>query len=409
LKASRRACGGDVASEMGSRQLVIDVALTQLVPPVWRRLRVSSSMRLDVFDDQVLRPVLGLPRNTHLSVFRVANGQTRAAGLGLAQLARFGEIEPMPLCFGPALVDFVLHESDDECQHTDRMHINVFYGGALCNFAKVRLSDLLCAAGDVLEWVYDLGAAHRYTLRVAELVDVAPSEDSPVRLLDGLNAPIPIDTGGIEFIAILYNSLWPLEHRRGSDTAAGAGGGGGGGRVASAGSTGATIPSELMVVEHAVEKTGAHLEPATWWENYDDLRFHCMDSALTCDFLSRYDPTFFNLATCEAALRAAASSCDGAMHTKMTLQCSYPGSEGSLALKDGGAAAQRLASSRQSEAPRCFHCGIQVGLQRCGSCKMVSFCGKACLAAGWPAHKSACKKESKRQQGKQASGKHREA
>ena len=65
-------------------------------------------------------------------------------------------------------MDFVLHERDDDQQHTDRMHINVFHGGALCNSAKVRLSDPLCAAGDVLEWVYDLGNVHKYTLRVAE-------------------------------------------------------------------------------------------------------------------------------------------------------------------------------------------------------------------------------------------------
>jgi hypothetical protein len=286
------------------------------------------------------------------------------------------------------MVDFVLHEREDECQQTDRMHINVFYRGALCNLGKVRLSDLLCAGGHVLEWVYDLGDAHEYTLRVAESVDVTASEDSPVKLQDGFNAPIPINSGSIEKIALRCNTLRRLGQRRGADTAAGAGGGGGGKEELHA--LALQVPQYLasLVVEHAVEQAPVNLEPETWWETHDGLRSQCTDSALSFDFLTRYGPTFFDLATCEAALRAVTSSSPGAMHSSIFIQ-TLDGPAESVTLKDRGVAAQRLAW--QLEAPRYFNCGIQLALQKCGKCRMVSFFGRACQAAGWPAHKPSCK------------------
>ena len=97
-------------------------------------------------------------------MFRVSRGDTRAPDLRLAEMPRLGEIEAMPLCFGPKNSDFSLEEPGladgleaASASAVDRMHVNIFHGGALCDYTRPHLSDLLCAEGDVLEWVHDLG------------------------------------------------------------------------------------------------------------------------------------------------------------------------------------------------------------------------------------------------------------
>ena len=42
-----------------------------------------------------------------------------------------------------------------------------------------------------------------------------------MKLLDGYNASVPINSGCIEKLVLVYNSLWPLGQRRGTDTASG--------------------------------------------------------------------------------------------------------------------------------------------------------------------------------------------
>jgi hypothetical protein len=148
LRAARKA-----AVARPNSMLVLDVERAELSPRVWRRLRVDSHERLSVFDDRVLRPAFGYARGRHLSVFRVAHGETIVPELELADRPSLGEIEPMPLCFGVQLSDaFFEPEGDVKADaedpigikgSVDMMHINIFFGGSLCNSRQVRLSDVL--------------------------------------------------------------------------------------------------------------------------------------------------------------------------------------------------------------------------------------------------------------------------
>ena len=146
----------------------------------------------------------------------------------------------MPLCFGAKEFDFVLNMGKQELtapghlncqdaaptqneqgasQNTDAMHVNVFYCGALCDYrrysfylvywykstktdtgGRVYLSDLVLGAGDTLQWVYDLGEAHRYTIRVFEVLktDDLHAGDGlgigGVCLVDGQGNALPVCT-----------------------------------------------------------------------------------------------------------------------------------------------------------------------------------------------------------------------
>jgi hypothetical protein len=154
----------------------------------------------------------------------VAKGETRAPELRLSEMARFCEVDPMPLCFGPPTPDFVCKAQDSDFSENanngavnanngaslavDQMRVNVFYGGALCDAGKVRLSDLVCVEGDTLEWVYDLGTAHRYTLRLIQVLDAGVPRPLP-RILT-----LPRATPWVYWTARATRSPTTAEHRK---------------------------------------------------------------------------------------------------------------------------------------------------------------------------------------------------
>jgi len=393
-------------------RIVVDVFTTQLVPPVWRRLCVPWKVYLSQFDDQILRPALGLPRQDHLSVFRVAKGETRAPELCLSEMPHFGYIEPMPLCFGPIVPDFVCGQKDSDVRArpenamdlaVDRMHVNIFYGGALCDSSKVRLSDLLCAEGDSLEWVYDLGAAHRYTLRLVKVLDALqePSVehhdlaagDTKI-VLDGAGNALPADCGSVERMALIFNTLWRPDGGAGRDEEQQAG-------VSLADEGGGTVPTEIdRRGEGIVKEATVTLDPGEWWGKYDQLRKMTLkqsDSVVSLDYLSVYDPWSFDRARCAAEVRAACRSSVSHRHSGQThastLMYECSNNNNSTTLADGGRKVQQQAAEQKAkDADKgCHHCGSLVGLQRCKKCLQVRFCGQQCLVAGWPAHKADCK------------------
>ena len=319
-----------------AERIVVDVCATQLVPPVWRRLCVPWKVYLAQLDVQILRPALGLPRQDHLSVFRVAKGETRAPELCLCDMPRFGDIDPMPLCFGPTLPDFVCDMRDGQtdeasrCTAVDQMHVNVFYGGVLCDASKVRVSDLLCQDGDALEWVYDLGQAHRYTVRLVQVVaplqglsgdgeqqDLAASES--ISVLDGAGNGLPNDCGSVEHMALLFNNLWRPDGGAGREEPhpAGArladeGGGEGGGAGAGSGAGGGAVPAGIdRRGQDKIKEVTIDLDAGRWWVEYDTLRKNAAmqsESLVSPDYLSVYDPWSFDRARCAAEVRAACRS-----------------------------------------------------------------------------------------------------
>jgi len=407
-------------------RIVVDVFTTQLVPPVWRRLCVPWKVYLSQFDQQILRPALGLHRQGHLSVFRVAKGETRAPELRLSEMPRFGDIDPMPLCFGPTLPDFVCGAQNRNFRSppegamgltVDQMHVNVFYGGALCDSSKVRLSDLLCAEGDSLEWVHDLGQAHRYTLRLVQVVDnlhalQAPSVEhqdlaagDSVRVLDGAGNALPNDCGSLEHMALIFNTLWRpdggagREEEQREDHQAGAplaDERGGAGRGEGEGEGGGTVPTGIdRTREGTIKEATVDLDAAQWWAEYDQLRAMALkqsESIVTLDYLSVYDPWCFDRGRCAAEVRAACRSSMSHRHSGIVLHEAKE-AQASITLADGGHKMQQQAAEQKAkDADKgCHNCGSLVGLQRCKKCLKVRFCGQQCLLAGWPAHKADCK------------------
>ena len=96
-----------------------------------------------------------------------------------------------------------------------------------------------------------------------------------------------------------------------------------------------------------------------------------------------------------AALLAAGARKDAKMHTHNTPL------EFAIALHSSNAALIALLSESASpdeEAPvvgaSCEQCGATAGLKACGGCAAAVYCGPACSAAAWPAHKAECKRRS---------------
>jgi hypothetical protein len=373
LRAARKAL--KAAGARRNSMLVLEVETAELVPRVWRRLRVDSRQRLSVFDDCVLRPAFGYARGHHLSVFRIARGETIAPELELADRPSLGEIEPMPLCFGPQLPDACGFEPEGDIKadaedpigilgSVDMIHINLFFGGSLCNSRQVRLSDVLVTTGDRLEWAYDLGEPHRFTVTLVAIEEgTMRSERNEPSLLDGAGAHLPVDHGSVEELAVTLNRLWPPFSE-------------------------ARIASDGCGDTQVVPKTGAPLLPEFWWSVYNALRARCLP-ALSPDFLCAYDPLRLNFDATVAAIRLACRT----VEVGAGLRNNYysRGWCGPAVSNDGGVSAEQNLSALQDATPSCLNCGTLVGLMKCSKCLTAYFCSQACIVGAWPTHKRACK------------------
>ena len=239
-----------------------------------------------------------------MSVFRVARGETRAPHLGLAYLSRFDEIEPMPLCFGRKVHDFACGDTAQDTSDTtfnlDLMHVNIFYGGMWCDSSRLRLSDVCTTEGDTLEWVYDLGSAHRYTIRLPPVTS-APEDADAICLLDGTGNAAPTDCGFVEDVALLYNRLWPSvprahdspQHTTEQPPCAAEN----------------RMPQELVLCgDVMVKEVDATLSPRKWWKECDILRKLCLSASpaiISHDYLSRFDSLCFDHHAFASQVRAA--------------------------------------------------------------------------------------------------------
>jgi len=120
-------------------------------PRIWRRFRVSAGMKLSVFQDKVLAPILGWVRNFHCYTFT----DFRDGAL-----------------FGP-----------DEASSVDRVHVCQI-GYDYLPDDRFILANLFSKEGDQIGYLYDFGDKWWHELTVEKII---PQEESTgeVKVIDG--------------------------------------------------------------------------------------------------------------------------------------------------------------------------------------------------------------------------------
>lgn len=171
-RSARRAAGRPPVP----RDLVLHVALAEITPPIWRRLRVPDRLTLDQLH-RVLQLVFGW-MDYHLYEFRPGGDEDsaddgRRARLGALETPRLRWTIPDAEWDDP---DFV--ETRDSRQTT--------------------LRELALARGAALSYVYDFGDEWVHHILVEKVVKARGAEDDSLpTLLDGARAGPPEDAGGV--------------------------------------------------------------------------------------------------------------------------------------------------------------------------------------------------------------------
>ncbi|GBE89604.1 MM3350-like domain-containing protein [Sparassis latifolia] len=120
-------------------------------PRIWRRFRLSGGIKLSVFQDKVLAPILGWVRNFHCYVFT----DLRDGAL-----------------FGP-----------ETSSSVDRVHLT-HIGYDYLPDEKFMLSHLFAKEGDQIGYLYDFGDKWFHEITVEKIIPQEES-DGEVKILDG--------------------------------------------------------------------------------------------------------------------------------------------------------------------------------------------------------------------------------
>ncbi len=143
----------------------IKVTLVDSKPPIWRRLLVPSSVKLDKFH-QILQDAMGWT-NSHLHQFRVGNQY-----FGVPDEESYGDVEDESL---------------------------------------VKLNEVLRAEKDAMVYEYDFGDDWRHKIVLEKVLPVDPDVPLP-RCTAGKRACPPEDCGGIWGYAELLETIHDREH-----------------------------------------------------------------------------------------------------------------------------------------------------------------------------------------------------
>jgi len=237
---------------------------------------------------------------------------------------------------------------------------------------KVLVGDVLGAAGDSTEFVFDLGDSWRWSIGVVGDGDCAKGEKAN-ELLDGWGAAPPHDINKAVYIATL--NLLSEAKQEDLDAAASA--------AAAAGVGDFTLPSAaavfeaLRVVDAEGEATGGDGGPemlrlpagtAAWWRLHNTLR-----DKKNVDRLY-FDPEAFDLEANRRALRTALATRTSKIKAVAgTTVCHIDRASG----RYSAMSELDMQSRASSTAPKtaCRACGVTVGLQRC-ACGVAWYCCK---------------------------------
>lgn len=163
--ATRRAS----AAAGRAHDLVLHVALRDLDPPVWRRLRVPDRLTLHQLH-RVLQLAFGW-LDYHLYAFTPGTPASgRSARGGAAARVRYGEPDP---------------EWDDPADVEMR------------DSRQVTLQALALRRGARLTYTYDFGDDWTHDLTVEQVIAAAEPDEGVPMILDGARAGPPEDAGGV--------------------------------------------------------------------------------------------------------------------------------------------------------------------------------------------------------------------
>lgn len=209
------------------RDLVLHVALAEIAPPIWRRLRVPDRLTLEQLH-RILQLVFGW-MDYHLYEFRLGLdiddlGSHHASSVE-AQGPRIRWSIPDPEWDDPELV-----ETRDS--------------------QRTTLRELGLAKGAALTYVYDFGDDWVHHIRVEKVVKGRGAEDDSLpMLLDGARAGPPEDAGGVSGYERLIEALADPEDEEHEEM-----------RTWAAGFTGVPYDPErfeLVALNHALMLVGA--------------------------------------------------------------------------------------------------------------------------------------------------------
>jgi hypothetical protein len=143
---------------------ILDIVVSDITPRIWRRVSISSAMKLNVFQDKIICPALGWLRNYHSYIFTDAKDGTQ---------------------FGPK-----------ECSANDYTHLPL-NGYVVIDDSKFTIGDLLRKKNDIMYYSYDLGDHFEHIIR---LTAIRPAKESTGKcvLLGGAMAPLPEDSHGLQ-------------------------------------------------------------------------------------------------------------------------------------------------------------------------------------------------------------------
>ena len=146
------------------RDYIIDVKMhnTGSICKFWRRIRVGSSIPLDLFQDKVLSPCLGWERNYHSYLFTDSRDG-----------AQFGPVNSTAV---------------------DHMHIGL-HGYVCLDDSLYTLDDLLLMPQNKLYFIYDLGDHFEYTITLNSIKSPVDSLGG-CEVIDGFMGLIPEDSVG---------------------------------------------------------------------------------------------------------------------------------------------------------------------------------------------------------------------
>lgn len=165
---------------MARRSLDVHVYVRNIVPRIWRRLRLRASTPLHAFATRVL-----------MGAFACSIGEHSYA-YSLPTRAYPGRRRPPPeqdVSFqdlGATTVDAMCHRASH-------------FGHNTISAADVTLGDVLRDVGDVIRWTYDFGDAieHEIELVAAHDEPLRDASGRSVVLLDGARAGVPENPGSI--------------------------------------------------------------------------------------------------------------------------------------------------------------------------------------------------------------------
>ncbi|KAF8586097.1 hypothetical protein K439DRAFT_1632012 [Ramaria rubella] len=145
--------------DLVKRDYILRISMDEIPNPtgedrIWRRFRVSGGLKLGVFADKVIRPVMGWTRNLHTHVFTdYSDGAL----------------------FGPK-----------ESTSVDMVHLDLMGFGYVPE-EKWSIAHLLRKAGDKIGWLYDFGDKWYHIILVEEICSLDESSGA-VYLIDGSGA-----------------------------------------------------------------------------------------------------------------------------------------------------------------------------------------------------------------------------